>query len=129
MHDPQLPDWSVVFPDEDDHQLTELTRNIAEADSALDRLSGWPSEVWNILVGARAAQWGLPRSIGAQAEKGALLLGRYSPVAEGSLTGAFILSQHDAAIRRLTVAEYPDRAEPWLESIQRGRTFATVGLS
>ncbi len=59
------------------------------------------------------------------------MLRRDARLAEASLTAAFLLTQHDGAVRRLVAAEGPGRpaAEGWLNGIGRGRVFATVGLS
>jgi alkylation response protein AidB-like acyl-CoA dehydrogenase len=54
---------------------------------------------------------------------------RYAKLAEGSLTAAFILSQHDAAIRRLVAGRSESRAEDWLDRIGSGDVLATVGIS
>ncbi len=57
------------------------------------------------------------------------LLKRYARVAEGSLTAAFILSQHDAAVRRLVAASDRPIAFAWLQKIEAGVRFPTVGIS
>ena len=57
------------------------------------------------------------------------LLERYARVAEGSLTAAFILSQHDAGVRRLLAAADRPVARQWLGAICRGPPFTTVGIS
>ena len=50
-------------------------------------------------------------------------------VAKGSLTAAFILSQHDAATRRLLASADRPAAIYWLDALSTGGAFATVGLS
>jgi alkylation response protein AidB-like acyl-CoA dehydrogenase len=45
------------------------------------------------------------------------------------LTATFILSQHDAAVRRLASAADRPTAKRWLEKIAAGTAFATVGIS
>ena len=58
-----------------------------------------------------------------------LLVQRYAQLAEGSLTAVFILSQHDAAVRRLIAAPANGTAARWLHAIGAGRAFTTVGIS
>ena len=47
----------------------------------------------------------------------------------GELTAVFILSQHDAAVRRLAEARERPNALAWLHAIGEGRAFTTVGIS
>jgi len=58
-----------------------------------------------------------------------LLVERYARLAGGSLTAVFILSQHDAAVRRLMAAPANTTAARWLHAIGAGRAFTTVGIS
>ena len=50
-------------------------------------------------------------------------------MAEGSLTAAFILSQHDAGVRRLLASRERPIAQYWLNEIACGRASTTVGIS
>jgi hypothetical protein len=45
------------------------------------------------------------------------------------LTAVFILSQHDAAVRRLLAAPQSRAADRWLHAVGRDRAVATVGIS
>jgi alkylation response protein AidB-like acyl-CoA dehydrogenase len=45
------------------------------------------------------------------------------------LTAVFVLSQHDAAVRRLTSASDRPTALKWLRAIGAGNAFSTVGIS
>jgi alkylation response protein AidB-like acyl-CoA dehydrogenase len=54
---------------------------------------------------------------------------RYAQLAGASLTAVFILSQHDAAVRRLLAAPESAEAQRWLREIGAGRAFTTVGIS
>ena len=120
-----LPFWPI------DHEqaahLARLTQRLAKEDGPADVSGVWPEAIWKILVEERATRWALPGRPGDRAQ----LLANYASVAEGSLTAAFILTQHDAAIRRLTLASGPGkaRAESWLDRIADGAIFPTVGIS
>ena len=109
--------------------LDPLVRALAGADGPADRAGDWPEPLWQALVAAGASRWAVPPELGGEALDRPTLLARYARVAEGSLTAAFIQSQHDAAARRLAMV--PDRpvAVDWLARIGRGEAFATVGLS
>ncbi len=58
-----------------------------------------------------------------------VLVQRYAQLAGGSLTAVFILSQHDAALRRLMAAPGIATADRWLRAVGRGEAIATVGIS
>jgi butyryl-CoA dehydrogenase len=107
----------------------EFVRRLAEADGPADLLGGWPDRLWSILIEAGAPRWSLPATWdGLERDKPALVAAN-ARVAKGSLTAAFILSQHDAAVRRLLLAADRPTATYWLDAISTGDAFATVGLS
>ncbi len=74
-------------------------------------------------------RWSLPEEFGGEACARPLLIQRYAQLAGGSLTAVFILSQHDAALRRLLAATESVAAGYWLHAVGAGRAFATVGIS
>src|SRR5437870_936692 len=92
------PDWRL---DSESASLDELVRALAVEDGPSDDAGTWPNGLWSILESAGATRWALPARFGSSSPDRASLVVRYSRVAEGSLTAAFILTQHDAAIRRL----------------------------
>ncbi len=73
----------------------------------------------------------LPRSeeFGGEGCPRPLLIQRYAQLATGSLCAVFILSQHDAAVRRLVESRANSSATHWLHEIGAGRAFVTVGIS
>ena len=107
----------------------ELIRRLAEADGPADRDGGWPARLWAILQAAGAPRWAMPADLGGFELDRPALVAANARVARGSLTAAFILSQHDAAVRRLLAARDRPTATYWLDAIATGDAFATVGLS
>jgi butyryl-CoA dehydrogenase len=122
----RVPDWPAAST-EPEH-LTSLPRLLAEADGPADETGTWPAQLWSILVDAGALRWSLPAGLGGEGCSRPALVRRYAKAAEGSLTAAFILTQHDAAVRRLA-ASARGRAGDWLAKISSGDAFATVGIS
>jgi alkylation response protein AidB-like acyl-CoA dehydrogenase len=61
--------------------------------------------------------------------EGAQLFDGYEKVAEACLTSCFMLSQRDAAVRRLRDSSNRESARELLLLLAEGNTFATVGLS
>jgi alkylation response protein AidB-like acyl-CoA dehydrogenase len=121
---PSIPDWS-----EPNEVLNRAAARLAAADGPADAEGTWPEALWSIVAEAGATRWALPASAGGDDCDRLVLLERYARVAEGSLTAAFILSQHDAAVRRLAADVDRPAARRWLEAIAAGRAFTTVGIS
>ena len=109
--------------------LDPLIRELGSLDHNVDRAGSWPESLWQALVNAGVHRWALPPELGGEPLDRPTLLARYARVAEGSLTAAFILSQHDAGVRRLALSLERPVARRWLDRIARGEAFATVGLS
>lgn len=115
------PDWSNQATEEEGRRNEAL----ASVDAEADEDGGWPEALWGILAESGATRDSLP----SRASDRMTVLQRYGRIAEGSLTAAFILTQHDAAVRRLAAAAGRGRAEEWLGEIDAGRVFPTVGIS
>src|SRR5437764_8035483 len=94
------PQWPDDPPDPQAAALAQAVAALDEADGPADEAGTWPERLWATVVAAGAHRWALP---GAGADR-AVLVRRYARLAEGSLTAAFILTQHDAAVRRLAPA-------------------------
>ncbi|MFL5243023.1 MAG: acyl-CoA dehydrogenase family protein [Gemmataceae bacterium] len=100
----------------------------AHADAA-DADLVWPVNSWQVLRQSGVLKWSLPVSAGGQDLSSLDLLEGYGEVAGSCLTTAFLLSQREAACRRLR-----DSANEWLRQqllppLAQGDIFATVGLS
>src|SRR5687767_14317026 len=68
---------------------------------AADRVADWPAASWDLLIQAGVLEWSIPSAHGGrELDSVALLLG-YERLAAACLTTAFILSQRDAAVRRI----------------------------
>ncbi len=90
--------------DTDLARFDRLAAELAEEDRAADECDEWPAALWNLLERAGATRWSLPEELGGESCSRPLLVQRTRSSAGGSLTAVFILSQHDAAVRRLLAA-------------------------
>lgn len=124
-----VPDWPGTEADPRDATDRALAARLAMLDGPCDEAGAWPAEVWASVVASGANRWALPAECGGECCERPALVRRYGRLAEGSLTAAFILSQHDAAVRRLApYAARPEVAER-LRRIGTGDAFTTVGIS
>lgn len=118
------------MPAEPDMRL--MTDLLADADGPADLSPGWPTGLWNILAEFETFRWLIPTEFGGDGCDRPTLMRRYMAIARGSLTAAFMLTQHDAAIRRLipVALERPNSpATFWLREVAAGRCTLTVGIS
>src|SRR5262245_36947611 len=109
----------------DEATLARLAALAGRADGDVD----WPAESWAVLRQAGGLAWAVPRQFGGLGLPAAELLTGYERVAGVCLTTAFILSQREAAVRRLCAYPAGDLQRRLLPGLAAGETFITVGLS
>jgi alkylation response protein AidB-like acyl-CoA dehydrogenase len=116
-------------PPADPSCLDETVAALARADGPADEAGTWPDRLWEIVDNAGATRWSLPKRLGGDECDRRTIIGRYARLTEGSLTASFILTQHDASVRRLLGGSPHSTADRWLERIAAGEVFTTVGIS
>jgi alkylation response protein AidB-like acyl-CoA dehydrogenase len=125
---PIIPQWPGLANDPLAHELPALVSQLRQHDGPADEQGVWPEALWRCLSEFGGTRWAVTGALGAGVDRGALMR-RYALVAEGSLTVAFILSQFDAAVRRLSWAGERASIRDWLERIANAGAFTTVGIS
>lgn len=105
--------------------LDELTALARQADET----ASWPEPSWNILKRTGILRSSIPAQHGGEPRSGIELLEEYESLAGACLTTGFILSQRDAAIRRLLDFGSAAMLKELLPPLARGECFTTVGLS
>lgn len=108
-----------------EEMLTHLKQHAADADGMLT----WPEDSWQAMRNGGAVRWCIPTSFGGEGWEGEKLFDGYERLASACLTSCFILSQRDAACRRLRDSENTALGQLLLPQLAEGRVFATVGLS
>ena len=103
--------------------------NLANHAEAADRDPEWPTESWQTVTRAGVMEWAIPSLHGGRELDAVSLLLGYERLAAACLTTTFILSQRDAAIRRICESGRDDLARELLRPLACGGRFATVGLS
>ena len=102
---------------------------LSQLAGAADGDAAWPAASLELLEQVGGLRWCIPKAYGGAGYEGKQLLEAYERLARACLTTCFILSQRDAAARR--IREYGSEAlcRELLPSLADGKCFATVGLS
>jgi butyryl-CoA dehydrogenase len=116
-------------PDPDSARIDDLVAALAAEDGRADDAGRWPADLWKLIEKSGTTRWSLPAEFGGESCPRPRLVQRYAQLATGSLTAVFILSQHDACVRRLVETRANPTATHWLREIGAGRAFVTVGIS
>jgi alkylation response protein AidB-like acyl-CoA dehydrogenase len=117
-----LPASVVPLSEPDFAALTD------HAESA-DRDKDWPAASWDVARRAGVLEWSIPSEHGGRDFGAVTLLTGYERLASACLTTAFILSQREAAVRRIRDSGRSDLCRELLRPLACGGRFATVGLS
>jgi alkylation response protein AidB-like acyl-CoA dehydrogenase len=102
---------------------------LRDAATAADQSTVWPAQSWDSLRQAGVLEWCIPKEFGGQERGGVEMLSGYAKLAEACLTTCFILSQREAACRRIRDHGTRQLCAELLPALARGERFATVGLS
>ncbi len=108
-----------------DETLALLDTNAASADAN----AGWPAESWEAIRRAGVLEWSIPREYGGSEREPLSQLEGSAQLAAACLTTTFILSQREAAVRRILDHGTPELRRELLRPLACGGRFATVGLS
>ena len=107
--------------------MTRLETLAANAEAA-DREAEWPAESWAAVKQSGALGSLIPREFGGSGHGPVEVLAEVEAIAAACLTTAFILSQRDAAVKRL-LAGPRHLQQQYLPGLATGELFATVGMS
>jgi alkylation response protein AidB-like acyl-CoA dehydrogenase len=125
-----LLDWSDWNPsDPGITSLQAILPDLGQLDGPADEAGVWSEDLWTTLVRADAHRWVLGCEHGGLALDAASVIRRYGRLAEESLTAVFLLTQHDAAVRRLMPSREKPNVSALLGKVASGATFITVGIS
>jgi alkylation response protein AidB-like acyl-CoA dehydrogenase len=109
--------------------LEEALALLAEHASAADTRPAWPAASWDALRRAGVLGWAIPRAYGGEERSPLDLLEGYGRLAGACLTTCFLLSQRDAACRRLRDSGNEALCRELFPTLARGERFVTVGLA
>jgi len=106
-----------------------LLEKLARGADTADRLLDWPADSWNALREASVLSWSAPVSFGGIGRAGELQLADLERLANACLTTTFILSQREAAVRRLLASKNLTLVQKVLPGVTAGDAFISVGVS
>jgi alkylation response protein AidB-like acyl-CoA dehydrogenase len=109
--------------------LEQALASLADHAQGADAELAWPDASWDAVRRAGVLRWIVPVEYGGQGLPPAELLAGYEQVAAACLTTCFLLSQRDAACRRLRDSGHAALCRELLPPLARGDCFATVGLA
>jgi alkylation response protein AidB-like acyl-CoA dehydrogenase len=112
-----------------DPKVVEALAALTARANAADAEPVWPAASWQALADTGALTWCIPVAYGGAGLAGPALLDGYERLAGACLTSCFILSQRDAACRRIRDSGNEDLCRELLPALARGDVFATVGVS
>jgi alkylation response protein AidB-like acyl-CoA dehydrogenase len=102
---------------------------LAALSDRADENAAWPEESWKVLQDAGVLKWSIPVEYGGVGYGHHEVLSGYEQIAGACLTTAFILSQREAAVRRLLANPVSAFLGRYLPALAAGEQFASVGLS
>jgi alkylation response protein AidB-like acyl-CoA dehydrogenase len=89
----------------------------------------WPKEQMRWLAEAGVFSWFVPAEYGGTNYSEREQLDGYLAISEACLTTAFVLTQWNAACKRIAISANTGLQSKWLPGMARGELFATVGIS
>src|ERR671924_346566 len=98
----------------------ELLESLKGRAGSADEKTEWPAESWDLLKQTGALGWCIPQEYGGDGWRGGRLLEGYEQVAGACLTSCFILSQRDAACRRIRDSGNAELSQELLPPLARG---------
>ncbi len=107
----------------------EVLATLAESAGVADAVPIWPGPSWEALRLAGVLSWSLPREFGGQGRDAVEMLQGHGLLAGACLTTTFILSQREAAVRRILDSPNEALRKELLPCLARDEHFTTVGLS
>jgi alkylation response protein AidB-like acyl-CoA dehydrogenase len=113
----------------DDPALTELCRALADRAADLDASGAWPAEQLRLCGEYGVYRWFAAEDYGGSAWSAADILRGYIALSSACLTTAFILTQREAACRRIEASDNRGLKENLIYKLTCGETHATVGIS
>jgi alkylation response protein AidB-like acyl-CoA dehydrogenase len=109
--------------------IEDTLSELADGAAAADGIAVWPEKSWDALRRGGVLGWTVPPEYGGSGHGALQVLDGYRRLAGACLTTCFLLSQRDAAVRRIRDSGNAALCRELLPPLARGECFTTVGLS
>ncbi len=109
--------------------INDTLTKLANAAASADQEPSWPEGSWRLLRELGGLRWLVPAEHGGLACQPAELLPNYEQLARACVTTCFLLSQRDAAVRRIVASGNAALRRALLPPLASGEAFATVGIA
>ena len=109
--------------------LSQLTDRLANSAGDLDSSGKWPTEQLKWCSDSDVFRWFVPSEFGGLEWDNRAISEGYLALASSCLTTTFVLTQWNAACKRIINSENADLKARILPAMAAGDTFATVGIS
>ncbi|MEZ6137998.1 MAG: acyl-CoA dehydrogenase family protein [Pirellulaceae bacterium] len=110
-------------------EIDELCQRLTASAPDLDRRGRWPQQQLNWCGEAGVFRWFIPEEYGGWNWSEEQITDGYLALSQSCLTTTFILTQWNAACRRILGSENVSLRERLLPKLAAGEIFATVGIS
>jgi alkylation response protein AidB-like acyl-CoA dehydrogenase len=107
----------------------ECLKTLADNAREADEKAVWPAASWQALARSGVLGWSIDAAHGGSGCDAIARLVGHEQLASACLTTCFILSQREAAVRRIEASGNESLCRELLVPLARGERFATVGLS
>jgi alkylation response protein AidB-like acyl-CoA dehydrogenase len=120
---------TVTSKNADQVNLQELCSLLSRAACDLDARATWPQQQFAWCAEYGVFRWFIPRELGGWNWSDREILEGYLSLSQHCLTTSFVLTQWNAACRRIAASPNQSLSEPLLRRMADGNLFATVGIS
>ena len=110
-------------------EVLDLCDRLARAATELDLSGHWPAEQLEWCAAAGVYRWFLPEQFGGWSWSEQQILEGYLALSQSCLTTTFVLTQWNAACRRILGCGNEQLKRELLPRLASGEVFATVGIS
>jgi alkylation response protein AidB-like acyl-CoA dehydrogenase len=107
----------------------DLVSALAAGAADADATASWPTASWQALQQAGVLGWAVPSEFGGSGRSELELIEGYEALSSACLTTSFLLSQREAAVRRIRDCGQVALRRELLRPLACGGKFATVGIS
>jgi alkylation response protein AidB-like acyl-CoA dehydrogenase len=107
----------------------QLCQQLRDAASELDKQSNWPARQMQWCADAGVFRWFIPEQYGGWGWSEQQILSGYLALSASCLTTTFVLTQWNAACRRILGSDNDALKRLLLPKMAQGELFATVGIS